>query len=379
MRDKVSDIMNRILEEYPEIWKDSRLFKSVIADLLPGEDMVLLRNLLLFCVAECIPEKIKSSQMLSKINLHRFVVALMKSYGCTEELATKAVLIWAEAIQADVTDISNTEIVLKSSERDELENQIKYYRSQLVLAVTERDELVNVICPQLELKYVLTFGAIEIEISEAQCECKRLKRQIEMMQANINRQEEINLDQISEALDQEFVEFIEKINEKIEKEKAAKENVQDEPLEDPQPFVNEKLKKLYRQLAKKLHPDIHPNQKKEDKELFNKVVDAYKKNDLKQMEILNQMASGEEAELCEESIESLRAEADRLQDLLFEVSEEIKTIKSIYPYTAKEVLEDKEAIAIEMERLQNLLTDYQNKIKIYEAKIQAMEEKKWTN
>ena len=104
------------------------------------------------------------------------------------------------------------------------------------------------------------------------------------------------------------------------------------------------------------------------------MVEAYKNNDLRQMELLYEMASGEEVEVYEESIETLQVEVDRLEELLLKVAHEIEKVKSSYPYNEKDTLEDEGAIAIEKERLQNLLKEYKHKIKIYEAKIQAMEE-----
>ena len=371
--DNTSDIMNRILEDYPEIWKDARLFKAVVSDLMPGDGKLLLRNLLGFCVAEYIPEELVKTGAVEKIDLHRYVVCLMKNYGCTEELATKAVLIWADALNANTTDIANHAIVLKLSEIDRLKQLILELRGKLIAAVSERDELVNVICPQLELRYVQIFGVLEIEIFEAQCNCKRLKRQIEMMKAKLNRQEPVDektIEEIIKILAAEFKEFQDKIDAEKEKINTANEKVANTP---PDTILG-KLKKLYRALVKKLHPDIHPDLSQEDRELFNRVVEAYKNNDLEQMELLNELASGNEVELYEETVDTLQAEADRLQILLDKVNKEIEDIKSRYPYNMKETLDDENEVEIEKERLMNMLQEYQDKISIYEAKIKAMEE-----
>ena len=275
-----------------------------------------------------------------------------------------------KAERSDTAEESvSTEIIPESSEIDELRQEIREYRVRLTAAMAEKDELLNIICPQLELKYVTTFGDLEVDLFEAQCRCKRLKRQIEMMRARTNRQEAFDPEKIIEILEQEFAKYAEKIEEEKEKVNAARERSEEKPAPD----TLEKLKKLYRQLVKKLHPDLHTEQSASEKDLFRKVVDAYKSYDLAQMELLYEMAAGEEPELPEESPESLQAEADRLKGLLSEVLSEIEIIKSGYPYTAKELLEDEDAIARKRAELQELLSEYQDKVRYYEEKVKAME------
>ena len=49
---------------------------------------------------------------------------------------------------------------------------------------------------------------------------------------------------------------------------------------------NEEFKKLYRQLVFKLHPDLNPQQSKDEKNLWNRIQLAYQGGDLEEMRSL---------------------------------------------------------------------------------------------
>lgn len=56
------------------------------------------------------------------------------------------------------------------------------------------------------------------------------------------------------------------------------------------------------------------------------------------------------------------------------VQEEITQIKQQYPYNKKDLLNDEEAIAEKRQNLEEMLVQYNEKIKIYKEKIRVMEE-----
>ncbi len=369
MKGNTSDIMKKILENYPEIWKDRRLFQAVVGDLLPGKENLLLRNLLSFCVEQGIPDRLSQKNSLEKSELNLFVDRLNNAYGCTRKLATKAVMIWAEALLVSTLEVKDVALVIQLSQTDQLREKIKEQKASLIQAVTQRDELRDLICPKLQTEYILCFGELELELYEAKCQYKKQKRQIEMMQSRINRQEEMDLEAIKEIIEEELGKFLEKMEEEKEQIKKAKENKKKQ-VDDR---TSEKIKKIYRNLMKKLHPDIHPDQTKEDQLLFQKVVEAYKNNNLKQLELLNEISNEEEVEWYEESIEELEEEVRRLQGLIEEVQGEIEQIKSTFPYTAKAILQDDDIIRVKKESLQRELLACKQKIRNLSAKIQAME------
>lgn len=371
---EVCNILKRILTEYPDSWKNEKLFKAILADFLPGDEYILFRNLLRFCVIEKIPEDMKGQKNLPPMKLHFYKKRLVNHYGCSEENALEVLAVWKNVIFPENQDNeadAMTEIVHSMSETEKLQRELEELKALLIQLVAERDELIGVICPELEQKFLRLFGELEIRVFEAQCECKRLRRQIELMRAKLNRQEPINFVEIILKLTIEFEEYQKTIDEEKEKyeEASKKEPVKLDEKDE------KKLKKLYRELVKKLHPDINPDQTPEMKELFNQVVAAYQNNDIEKMEILDEIASGkEEAAVLVKDIVQLQQEIAKFHSMIKSIREEIIQIKQRYPYNKKELLDDEEAIAKEKQNLEEMLVQYNERIKVYKEKIRVMEE-----
>lgn len=69
------------------------------------------------------------------------------------------------------------------------------------------------------------------------------------------------------------------------------------------------------------------------------------------------------------SIKQLAAEKSRLEKALVKVNESITKIKSEFPYTEKELLQDQEKIIQRKENLTQVLNQYKELIVIYQSKI----------
>ena len=68
----------------------------------------------------------------------------------------------------------------------------------------------------------------------------------------------------------------------------------------------------------------------------------------------------------------LSGERNRLSALLEQVREEIEKIKSEYPYTMKEFLDDPAKLEHRRQELTDILEQYQERIAVYKAKIEEM-------
>ena len=270
-------------------------------------------------------------------------------------------------VPAEITSTGN---VIVFPDFEKLKKEVEKMRTELSMLLLERDELQFVICKNIETEYMLKLGSIEYKAYEAQCLSLRLKRKIELIQAKKNRQEKVIISAIEETLDTEFSEYQKQLDEQIDKMNDALKRSKAEVLSDED---NKKLKKLYRKIVKALHPDINPDVSEAQVNLFDNAVQAYKNGDLNTLRIIGEMVGNSPLpEQHKDALTQLNEEKERLQHLLKAIRDSIVQIKSEYPYTIKEIIEDEEQTEQKKKELENILSQYNELISIYKAKIEEM-------
>ena len=253
---------------------------------------------------------------------------------------------------------------------EKLKNEVENMRTKLSMLLLERDELQFVICKNIEMEYMMKLGSIEYKAYEAQCVTLRLKRKIELIQTKKNRQEKVIFSEIEEVLDSEFAEYQKQLDEQINKMNEALKRSKAEILTDEE---SKELKKLYRKIVKALHPDIHPDVSKAQFHLFDNAVQAYKNGDLNTLRIIGEMIGNDSlSQQYDDALTQLTEEKNRLQNLLKVIKDSIEKIKSEYPYTMKEIIEDKGKTEIKKQELESILSQYNELISIYQTKIEEM-------
>ena len=267
-------------------------------------------------------------------------------------------------------EVSSSSNVIVFPDFEKLKSEVEKKRTELSMLLLERDELQFVICKNIETEYMLKLGSIEYKAYEAQCAALRLKRKIDLIQAKKNRQEKIIISAIEETLDEEFAEYQKQLNEQIDKVNAAIKRSKAEVLSDEE---NKELKKLYRKIAKALHPDINPDVSEAQVQLFDNAVSAYKSGDLGTLRIISEMVGNNPLpEQHKDAMTQLVEERERLEGLLESIRESIENIKSEYPYTMKDILEDTKKTEQKKQELESVIEQYNELISIYKAKIEEM-------
>ncbi len=267
-------------------------------------------------------------------------------------------------------DTSSAGNVIVFPDFEKLKNEVEKMRTELSMLLLERDELQFVICKNIETEYMLNLGSIEYKAYEVQCAALRLKRKIELIQAKKNRQEKVIISAIEEVLDNEFAEYQKQLDEQINKMNDALKRSKADVLTDEE---NKELKKLYRKIVKALHPDINPDASEVQVQLFDNAVSAYKSGDLGTLRIIGEMVGNNPlSEQHKDAMTQLVEERERLQGLLKSIRESIDNIKSEYPYTMKDILEDTEKTEQKKQELENILEQYNELISIYKSRIEEM-------
>ena len=185
--------------------------------------------------------------------------------------------------------------------------------------------------------YIKEFGDRMLELFERQIACIKKKKLIGYYQRAINLGGVIDQAAIDVQLAAEMAAYQAQLDTMIANNEAAKKitGVTEAELL--------KIKRLYRKLAKQLHPDINPKtvEVPELLDLWNTIVAAYNGNSLKDLE---------EAEvLVAEALEKLglgitEIEIPDLPQKIAEVESEISHIRETDPYQYKYILEDPSAV-----------------------------------
>ena len=133
------------------------------------------------------------------------------------------------------------------------------------------------------------------------------------------------------------------------------------------------LKKLYKNIVKKLHPDINPLVTDVEKELFYNATEAYKNGDLPSLQIIYDIVcSGDDIEDEGLSGKSLDDEIERLEGLVGQIQDYINIIKSTPPYTWSIYLEDEKKRRDKLRSLEGDLKSFEEAVRTQEEAIKVL-------
>ena len=120
-----------------------------------------------------------------------------------------------------------------------------------------------------------------------------------------------------------------------------------------------KIKKMYRELAKMIHPDLHPDLESDPqiREFWQNIVLAYEHNQLEDMEELDFQVRKYLEEKGNEDVEIVIPDLDKK---IRRVEAEIEKIRNTEPYLYRLLLEDAGAIASRKEELRDEIASFKD-------------------
>ena len=142
--------------------------------------------------------------------------------------------------------------LIPNPETEQLRRDCEILGAQLALLFTEHEVLVTDVLPHILADYQVKVGALEFEQFSLQVDIQRLKRKIALIQEALNHGNAPDISAIESRLDSIFKEWQEQIERQLEKLEEAHQRMK----QTGDAAHTAEVRKLYRELVLKLHPDI---------------------------------------------------------------------------------------------------------------------------
>ena len=170
------------------------------------------------------------------------------------------------------------------TELEQLREQIRSVRESILTAVVRMDDIRLQQIPQIRADYALKIGCWEQALLEAELAARRAKRRLALAQAQANQGDAPQMEAIEAQLETELAEWTAKAEQaRIAYEHALTRLTSMAPMKKADA---DELKRLYRRLAKRLHPDVHVGDSDECSALFLLAQAAYRNGDVEALRSL---------------------------------------------------------------------------------------------
>ncbi len=283
-------------------------------------------------------------------------------------------------------------IVPSQSEAESLRLEIMRLRAEVLDLTAERDRLKYRVCPAILADYNRRIGQIELEIMEVVLRVRKLRRMIEVLQAARNRGEDPDYEEAVRTADSEYRAYEQEVHEKAEEYRNASagrtygqadsdgnqdtENGEEEDQQGADKYDREdkeELGALYRRIMKELHPDVNPDITPEELDLLHQAMEAYKNGDIETLRKIAAILDGRSIEdKVIEEVDQLRRIRDDLAFRKESLLAEIEDIKTSFPYTLKDFLNNKEAVRKKQEELRETLARWQEQEKVLQERLDQL-------
>ena len=209
-------------------------------------------------------------------------------------------------------------------------------REEFASLLTEAEHLLHTVKPNLLALYQTKIGAWELRLLQAQFKVARLRRQIELAQAYLNRGERPDLAAIECAIETEFQAWITKLEDAARRLQDAEKRLKQ--LLSPED--DREIKKLYYAIVKRLHPDVNPNVTADQRRLWLRAQAAYEHGDLPELRALALLVERNAPVPPAKSLDNLRRDQKILEEQIAAALATLERIESQPPFTLQPQLED---------------------------------------
>ena len=230
----------------------------------------------------------------------------------------------------------------------------------LLIALEKRDNLIYIEEPILKEEYMQKIGMYEEQVLKLELEVSLQEKKKMLIQVAINRREPVDLEAIEKQLDEERANQLNRMNEIFKADGHKNETCTVEEKEE--------LQKLYKEIVREFHPQVRNDMTEMERNLYEKALDAYKRQNLEELRLIYEMlfsSDDEEISLGMPEIVSETTETEALKEIAKEMMEDYSLAAELYAcfepleedavlYSRKTKYESMQADVItEIERIMN--------------------------
>ncbi len=234
---------------------------------------------------------------------------------------------------------------------------VAHCKEAIADALVEYDDIDRQQNPHISSDYAIKVGVYENELLKSDVAARRAKRKLTLAQKAINAGKPLDDGALEAQLEGEFREWQERMAKALEDYLKALDYR--EGTKAMKPDEAAKMKKLYRVLVKRLHPDLHPDLTSQQRDMFLRAQVAYENGDVAALEAIEvstrEGAGGEDGSgasaACGSVLDDLKAELALLEATLSVFAQRVDDLKARAPYCYKDKLEDKNWVVSQVEQL----------------------------
>lgn len=225
--------------------------------------------------------------------------------------------------------------------------------------------------PQIAAEWQVTIGVWENRLLEAQIAARKAKRRCNLAQTSVNNGERIDAQSIEAQLDAEFEQWQQQLEDATAVYQQAVVSQISAVQIDASAFAE--LKKVFRTLAKRLHPDLHPELDEAARNMFTLAELAYRKGDLKILQSLEVSTRGlDEGPAFRTTVIEAQAELTLVEAQISELRKSESELKSEKPYCLKALLNDEKWVESHIGQIQDEIENCQKVEQEYLARYKEL-------
>ena len=162
-----------------------------------------------------------------------------------------------------------------------LGKEVSAAKYALLVALEKKDHLLYIEEPELKEEYMQKIGMYEEQVLKLELEVSLQEKKKLLIQTAINRREPIDLEAIEKQLEEERSKQLHRLSETYKAGRHQTETLTEEEKEE--------LQKLYKEIVREFHPEIRSNMTETEKYLYEKALEAYKRQNLEGLRLIHDM------------------------------------------------------------------------------------------